>query len=401
MTTSICNPRNGVAVAMIFLSSCTYLPRSGPDPRAIDNHAAVKVSTKNRVAGIDYALIDLNRATLAYFDSPSSRSLRSSFGGGKGGPPDIPLGYGDIVEVSIFEAQSGGLFIPNDAGSRPGNFITLPNQTIDRSGNLTVPYAGRVRAAGRTKEEVERDIESKLGNRAIEPQVVVTTVTRNSSQVAVLGDVNTPKKVELTSSGDRILDVLSEAGGLSTPAIETNITLQRRGRTATIGYQALMKNPAENIYIAPGDTVLADHQRRTFTAFGANDQNGRFDFENTDLSLADGLAKAGGLRDQQANPSEVVVYRQVDRDVLSHMKLNLAAFHGDKVPVVFRANLRDPGGLFAAQKFQLSDKDILYTSNSGSVELLKFLDIANAITSTAAGTSNDIVDTRNAVQDLN
>ncbi|MGO4437112.1 polysaccharide biosynthesis/export family protein [Rhizobium sp. RAF56] len=396
MTTSICSPRNGVAVVLMFLSSCTYLPRSGPDSQAIDRAAAVKVTTKNRRAGIDYVLIDLSKNTLSYFDEKSSRSLRSSFGGGKGGPPDIPLGFGDVVEVSIFEAQSGGLFIPSDAGSRPGNFITLPNQTIDRSGNVTVPYAGRVKAAGRTKEEVERDIEAKLSNRAIEPQVVVTTVTRNSSQVAVLGDVNAPKKVELTSSGDRILDVLSEAGGLSTPALETNVTLQRRGRTATIAYEALLKNPAENIYVAPDDTVFADHQRRTFVAFGANDQNGRFDFENTDLSLADGLAKAGGMRDQQANPAEVVVYRQVDRSALEHMKLNVSAFRGDKVPVVFRANLRDPSGFFAAQKFALADKDILYTSNSGSVELLKFLDIANAVTSTASGTSNVVIDTRDA-----
>jgi polysaccharide export outer membrane protein len=183
---------------------------------------------------------------------------------------------------------------------------------------------------------------------------------------------------------------------LSTPALETNVTLQRRGRTATIAYEALLKNPAENIYVAPDDTVFADHQRRTFVAFGANDQNGRFDFENTDLSLADGLAKAGGMRDQQANPAEVVVYRQVDRSALEHMKLNVSAFRGDKVPVVFRANLRDPSGFFAAQKFALADKDILYTSNSGSVELLKFLDIANAVTSTASGTSNVVIDTRDA-----
>ena len=32
----------------------------------------------------------------------------------------------------------------------------------------------------------------------------------------------------------------------------------------------------------------------------------------------------------------------------------------DKIPVVFRATLRDPSGFFAAQKFALADKDILY-----------------------------------------
>ncbi|KAA0678033.1 polysaccharide export protein, partial [Neorhizobium sp. P12A] len=43
----------------------------------------------------------------------------------------------------------------------------------------------------------------------------------------------------------------------------------------------------------------------------------------------------------------------------------------------------------------------LYTGNSGSVELLKFLDIANAITSTAAGTTSDTVSTRDSIRDLN
>jgi polysaccharide export outer membrane protein len=390
-----------VTVVATLLASCTYLPRSGPDEKAVDNHAAITISTKDRKAGIDYVLIDLSQNVLKYFEEKAATSLKQSFGGGKGGPPDIPLGYGDVIQVSIFEAQSGGLFIPSDAGSRPGNFITLPNQTIDRQGTISVPYAGRIQAAGRLKENVERDIEDKLANRAIEPQVVITTVTNNSSQVAVLGDVNDPKRIELDSSGERVLDVLSQAGGLSTAGIETNITLQRRGKTASVPYETLLKNPAENIYVAPDDTVFADHQRRTFVAFGANGQNGRFDFEDTDLSLAEGIGKAGGLKDDQANPAQVMLYRMVDKKTLQQMNINTVAFHDDKVPVIFRANLRDPAGFFAAQKFALADKDILYTSNSGSVELLKFLDIANSITSTASGTSSDTVDTRNAIRNLN
>jgi polysaccharide export outer membrane protein len=217
----------------------------------------------------------------------------------------------------------------------------------------------------------------------------------------VLGDVNSPTKVELNSSGDRILDVLSEAGGLKTAAIETNITLQRRGKTATVPYETLLKNPSENIYVAPDDTVFADHQRRTFVAFGASGQNGRFDFEDTDLTLSEGLAKAGGLRDDLANPGQVMLYRQVDRKTLQAMNVNTSAFHDDKIPVVFRANLRDPSGFFAAQRFAMDDKDLIYISNSSSVELLKFLDIANAITSTAAGTTSDTVSTRDAVRELN
>jgi protein involved in polysaccharide export with SLBB domain len=78
-------------------------------------------------------------------------------------PPQrgITLGIGDVVSVSIFEPP-GGLFVPSDPGARPGNFVTLPNQMVDSNGNLTVPYAGSIRAAGRTPSEVQQAINEAL-----------------------------------------------------------------------------------------------------------------------------------------------------------------------------------------------------------------------------------------------
>src|SRR5262249_29551870 len=72
-------------------------------------------------------------------------------------PRGITLGIGDIVSVTIFEPP-GGLFVPSDAGARPGNFVTLPNQIVDSDGNITVPYAGTIPAAGRTPSEVQQAI---------------------------------------------------------------------------------------------------------------------------------------------------------------------------------------------------------------------------------------------------
>jgi len=48
-------------------------------------------------------------------------------------PRGITLGVGDVVSITIFE-PSGGLFVPSDAGARPGNFVTLPNQIVDSNG---------------------------------------------------------------------------------------------------------------------------------------------------------------------------------------------------------------------------------------------------------------------------
>ena len=91
----------------------------------------------------------------------------------------------DVVSVTIFEAAAGGLFIPSEAGVRPGNFVQLPNQNVDNSGNISVPYAGAIRAVNRTPAEVQLSIVNALKNRAIEPQVVVALVTQNTSLISV------------------------------------------------------------------------------------------------------------------------------------------------------------------------------------------------------------------------
>jgi protein involved in polysaccharide export with SLBB domain len=82
-------------------------------------------------------------------------------------PPRITLGVGDVVSVTIFEPEPGGFFVPSDPGARPGNFV--PNQIVDTSGNITVPYAGTIRAAGRTPSEVQQAIMEALMARVSGP----------------------------------------------------------------------------------------------------------------------------------------------------------------------------------------------------------------------------------------
>src|ERR1700752_123784 len=93
--------------------------------------------------------------------------------------------------VTVFESAAGGLFIPAEAGTRPGNFITLPNQSVDVNGNISVPYAGAIRARGPPPVEVQQAIVDAMKNRAIEPQAAVSLVDQKTSMISVLGDVRT------------------------------------------------------------------------------------------------------------------------------------------------------------------------------------------------------------------
>ena len=391
----------GAVLACLALAGCEGLPRSGPDHKAIASQALVYDKGDGAKPSLNYALFDLTPRVLSYFPQQKQQTFTRGFGAGRRGAPTLPLGVGDVVEVTLFESSAGGLFIPAEAGSRPGNFISLPQQMVDSDGTITIPYAGRLVAAGRTTAQVQSDIIARLKDRAIEPQVVINLVRSRSSEIAVLGDVNSPNKLELNPGGERVLDVLSRAGGISSPNRETTITLQRNGATATVPFDLLLSTPRENIYVYPGDVVFANRDRRTFLAFGASGLNGRVDFEDSDLTLAEAVAKAGGLLDSRADPGQVFLYRLVPPETISGLGVPVTAKSGKGFPVIIRVNMRDPSTYFLAQQFPMADKDILYVSNADSVEVVKFLDIINSVTSGTAGPVVDAVAISEGIKDLN
>src|SRR4029077_8005715 len=65
-------------------------------------------------------------------------------------PRGITLGIGDVMSITIFEAEAGGLFLPSEAGARPGNFVTMPDQIVGfrRQHNGAVRWADPRRPRG-------------------------------------------------------------------------------------------------------------------------------------------------------------------------------------------------------------------------------------------------------------
>jgi polysaccharide biosynthesis/export protein len=302
-------------------------------------------------------------------------------------PRDITFGIGDILGVTIFEAASGGLFIPAEGGVRPGNFVTIPNQAVDVHGNISIPYAGSIRANGRTQVEVQDAIVAALKNRAIEPQVVVSLVEQKTSMISILGEGRSAR-IPATATPERMLDVISRAGmvttGTSTGAAgaETWVLLERNGRRAIAPFGALVYEPVNNIYVHPNDTIYLYREPQTYLAFGAVGTQQQIPFGTWRLSLAEAISKAGGLLDIQADPAAVFLYRGEARDVAQAMGIDCRPYEGPVIPVIYTINLRDPAGYFLASSFEIRNKDILYASNSFSVESTKFMTWITTINTT-------------------
>ena len=389
-------------------TACTQLPVDGPHHRDITTNASASLISDRHEVVLDYALVDINKSVLEYAVDVGPGSFFKTFGAASGPAPIIRVGVGDVVQVSVFESSAGGLFIPAEAGVRPGNFVTIPPQQVDRSGTINVPYAGAIQASGRTPTEIQRDIEGKLANRAIEPQVVVTLTEQNATEVSVVGDVlGTANRFRVRLGGERVLDMISKAGGLKFPGYELFVTLQRNKKRSTVYFPTLVNNPSENIYVAPGDTLYVFREQQKFVALGAlgtvgqtQGLTGQFAFEQERLSLNEAVAKAGGLLDARANPGQVFLYRVEYREALEKMGVGLGKFPASQklIPTVYRANFRDPSSFFFAQGFMMRNKDVIYVSNADSVEVVKFLDYLRAITSTVSGVAGDAVLTKDAVR---
>jgi polysaccharide export outer membrane protein len=275
---------------------------------------------------------------------------------------------------------------------RPGNFVTIPNQAVDIQGNISVPFAGNIRAKGRTPVEVQQAVVDALKNRAIEPQVVVSTVEQRTSLITVLGDVGRPGRFPASAEGERLLSVISRAGGAASPGPDEWVMLERKGRRGIAPFGALLTEPANNIWAHPDDTIYLYRDAQTFLAFGATGQQQQIPFGGVwRLSLAEAVAKAGGLIDQQADPAAVFLYRGETRDVAEALGIDIARFNGPIIPVLYNINFRDPAGYFLATNIDMRNKDVIYVSNSVSVEATKVMNFISTVNNTVNGPINTAI----------
>ena len=385
LVTSWCSFRKSLVIASAFLlGGCSLMPANGP--AGTDVVSASTDVVPGVVQSLPYALVRLTPEVVEALDRYEPR-FSNSFTDRR--PPlAFHFGVGDIVSVTIFEAAAGGLFIPTEASVRPGNFVTIPNQAVDDRGNISVPYAGIIRAKGRTQVEVQQAIVDALKNRAIEPQVVVSLVDQRTSLISVLGEVNRPARFPANMEAEKILDAITRAGGPKSQGFDTFVSLERGGRRATVPFGALVYQPSNNISVHAGDTIYVYTEPQTFLAFGATTSGAaavggaggaggaagsQLKFDAWRVTLAEAMAKAGGLNDVLAEPASVFLYRGEPREVAQRLGVDCSKFEGPIIPIIYNVNLRDPAGFFLARAFEIRNKDVLYVSNATSVQVTKFL----------------------------
>ena len=356
-----------VTALAVVVAACGSLPNSGPATRTI----APNLSRTEPAAPLEHIkVVDIDNATVPL--GADARELPRFSSGFLGNENDGPrIGNGDALEITIWEAAPAALFGDLSTNSSSTRTTVLPEQIVDSSGNVVVPFIGNVTAAGKTLTGLQADIVRRLTGRANHPQVIVRLTHNASAYVTVIGDVKTTVRMPISPSGERVLDALAEAGGTAQPVTKTTIQLTRGKVVRSMPLESIIRDPAQNIRLTPGDVLTAVFQPLSFTVLGATGKNDEVSFEAQGVSLAQALARSGGLIDNRADAQGVFVFRVESVQTVDAAGVKSTAV----VPTVYRLNLRDPQSLFAAQRFQMQNKDILYVSNAPAAELQKFLNL--------------------------
>jgi len=329
-----------LALASLTLAGCGGT-LSGAGPYKGD------IESKNEL----YTLVDINASTIAPYMAGAARPVVATIT--KPLPPEVRLAPGDTLNVLIADTAPEGssLFAPLATGG------TVLKSRIDSQGMLSLPYVGRQFVAGMTLDQVEQMIRRQLKGITTDVQTHIELVGDLSGSVLVAGAVKTPGRFTTLQGPLTLLDAVNQAGG---PVLEphlVNVTVRNGKQVQQFNYEDVLAG--NNVVLRPNSEVVLDRARQRFVAMGAVGEPGLKDLPSQNTSLLDALGSVGGLREQNANPEGVFVFRMANGT--------------DAKPTVLRLNMRDPSAIFFARQIAVKPDDTIYVTNAAVYEWQKVI----------------------------
>ena len=152
----------------------------------------------------------------------------------------LALGPGDRLELTIFY----------------GSKESKATYTLDAAGQMEVQFIGTVDAAGKTKRDIQQEIQHRLADGYLkDPVVSLTVVEINSLKCSVFGHVVKNGTVKFTP-GLTITEVIAQSGGF-TPLARKNMVKVTRGKeTYKIPVEKIGEGQRPNFPMMPGDEVF-------------------------------------------------------------------------------------------------------------------------------------------------
>ena len=225
---------------------------------------------------------------------------------------DYMLGPEDMIEITVWGHEDLKRMVP-----------------VSLEGTITFPMIGEVRAAGKSTQQLEKELARKLGDGYLKnPQLTVTVKDFKSQKVFVMGEVKSPGTYPVTKENN-LLFALSQAGGFTKDAGEEVVVIRPRdpvkqGKMMTLEEAAADKKTTilrvnlkdalggdrkDNIPIRDGDSIIVP-KMPFFFVMGEVKKPGQFPLERG-TTVLNGISIGGGLTEKAA-PNRTKIVREVE-----------------------------------------------------------------------------------------
>lgn len=273
-------------------------------------------------------------------------------------PQDYRIGFDDVLEVSVFEAQELNREV-----------------RVSSAGEISLPLLDSVHAAGLTPRELEIVLQELLRHKYMkDPHVSVFVRDMQSHPVSVLGAVRKPGVFQVRGS-KTLLEILSLAEGLADDAGETVIIMRGAGLQNSAAstpedtvpktnenesqagdiVQVNLKNlldssdVRQNPIVNPGDIVKVLRAGIVYVV-GEVQRPGGFTMKsNEKMSVLQVIALSGGLTRTASKSKAKIIRTNEQNGERAQTQIDLSKILAGKAP--------DP---------MLEPKDIVFVPNSAS-----------------------------------
>nr|WP_230413084.1 polysaccharide biosynthesis/export family protein [Paraburkholderia antibiotica] len=308
-------------------------------------------------------ITDINVALIRQMRDTAAKANENEALGLAWRPAPYTIGIGDVLQITVWDHPELAAALGTQPQSVARASDPVAGFVVDQQGNLTFPYVGNLHVEGLRTDQVQQQITQKLDHVFNGPQVTVRIASFRSQQIYIDGEVHTPGAQQINDIPMTLYEAINRAGGFSTTADQSRLTLVRGGVSYPIDLQKMIasgQNPSK-IVLKNGDVlrVLARDDSGVYVMGEVNRPAIAVPMKNGRLSLSDAIAQAGSLNNASADAAQLYVIR-------GSLNAN---------PQVFHLDAKSPVSMILANQFDLQPEDIVYIDGNGLVRFSRVLSL--------------------------
>ncbi|MBG7630067.1 MAG: polysaccharide biosynthesis/export family protein [Bacteroidetes bacterium] len=167
------------------------------------------------------------------------------------------LQVNDVLSIDIKAENPENVALFMSSGG--GGDLYFSGYTVDRHGNIRIPYIGELNVLGYTEKEVREKIEGELVKFLKKVESVFVTVKLAGINFTITGEIGSPGTKNIVQNEVTIVDAIANAGDVSIHGDREKIVIIRKTidgvKKFKINLLEIEVFESDNFYIKPNDVI--------------------------------------------------------------------------------------------------------------------------------------------------